>query len=114
MSPIFNPQYPLGMKPLRILWLVSAAWILLWAWKALQLFRGESFWIDLGERSKDVLAGLGSLAIGTLPLLATWLLHRLHKSRERSRLTKEKARIEARLAKLDAQAARRKPAENPS
>ena len=97
------------MKFLPPLWVVSAAWIVLWALKALQLFRGESFWIDLGARSKDVLAGIGSIFVGSIPLIATWLLHKFHKSRERHRLTKDKARIEARLAKLDAEHARKNP-----
>ncbi len=95
------------MKPLRIAWILSALWAAFCIYQGLSIIeRGwnhESSLLEWGEKIKLYLAGIGTFTVGSGPLLATWLVHKFHKSRERGRLMKEQKRIEARLKKLDAE-----------
>lgn len=84
---------------------MSALWTLAFAYKGIQEFRGQPMFLDLGPTPMRYLAGIGSLTVGSIPLIISWLLHKFHKSRERGRLIKEKHRIEVRLQKLDEQRA---------
>lgn len=89
----------------RILWGLSAAWALIFFYigfdELREVWNSEETLLNSGKVFTSVLAGVGAFTIACLPLLGSYLLHRFHKSREHSRLVKDRNRIEKRLAKLD-------------
>lgn len=92
---------------MRVLWIASAVWVVICLWLGVSTIREgwsrDATLLEWGGKLETILAGVGAFTVGAVPPFLSWLLHRFHKSRERGRLLKEKARIEARLAKLDQQ-----------
>ena len=88
---------------LVVMWVLAAAWFLVLAYLSVDAFTSTSPIIasDRLHLLRDVLAGVGALAMGLLPVLAAATVHHLHRRRLRHRLEKQKAKIEKRLARLD-------------
>lgn len=94
-----------------LLWGLSSAWALLFLSMSVERFqhswasKGSLFNLfTTGEKLQAFLAGTGALTIGAVPLLCTYGLYRFHKSREHSRLSKERNRIDKRISKLESKA----------
>lgn len=91
------------------MWGLSVLWAIFFFWTARDLFgtawNAEGSFLNIftaESKPIDFLTGIGAATVGCLPLLLTYGIHRFHKGREHSRLTKERTRIDKRIDKLDA------------
>lgn len=90
---------------LRLLWVFSILWALLFGYLASESFshawQAEGSVFHLGEKLQGLLAAVGAITIAALAPYGTLCVRRFHKSRERGRLEKERTRIERKIEKID-------------
>lgn len=91
------------------MWGLALGWFVVLAYLAVDALSDPSPLLAAGRAQwlLEVLAGIGALTVGLLPVIGAALVHVLQRRRLRGRLERQKAKIERRLAKLDERAGAR-------
>lgn len=93
----------LPLVKFALMWGLALGWFVALAFVAVDALTSQDPLIAWGriEWLVEVLAGIGALTVGIVPVVVAATVHHLHRRRLRSRLEKQKARIEKQLARLD-------------
>ncbi len=91
------------------MWGLALGWFVVLAYLAVDALTDPAPLLAAGRAQGllEILAGIGALTVGLLPVIGAALVHALQRRRLRGRLERQKAKIERRLAKLDERAAAR-------